>query len=140
MRLLVLVLNIPPIVVSLQSYNIIQLFLLANLLTSTSTIPVCMGLWRHRLSYKYVTSTTCLAGCLTGFVSLLVWAKIKISIGNYSDPNTGAVIYPSYSYALHDMFFVTCKAPKPLFCLLNCHIVVTVRCQPQNLAFCRLKV
>lgn len=43
-RLLVLVLNIPPIVVSLQGYNILQLFLLSNLLTTTSSIPVLSGL------------------------------------------------------------------------------------------------
>ena len=38
--------------VSVQSYNIIQLFLLANLLTSTSTIPVLMGLWHTPLGLK----------------------------------------------------------------------------------------
>ncbi len=37
---------------SAQSYNIIQLFLLANLLTSTSTIPVLMGLWHTPLGLK----------------------------------------------------------------------------------------
>ena len=36
----------------MQSYNIIQLFLLANLLTSTSTIPVLMGLWHTPLGLK----------------------------------------------------------------------------------------
>ncbi len=35
-----------------QSYNIIQLFLTANLLTSTSTIPVLMGLWHTPLGLK----------------------------------------------------------------------------------------
>lgn len=35
-----------------QSYNIIQLFLTANLLTSTSTIPVLLGLWHTPLGLK----------------------------------------------------------------------------------------
>lgn len=48
-RALVLVLNVPPLVVSLKSYNIIQLFLVANLITATSAMPVLAGLIRHPL-------------------------------------------------------------------------------------------
>ncbi len=45
--------------VPLQSYNIIQLFLIANLVTTTSTLPVLAGLIRHRLAYRCVSFVRC---------------------------------------------------------------------------------
>lgn len=75
-RLLVLVLNVPPLVVSLKSYNIIQLFLVANLVTTTSTLPVLFGLIRHRLAYKFITPFAMLFGCLQGLIGVFWWAII----------------------------------------------------------------
>lgn len=61
----------------LQGYNIIQLFLIANLLTTTSTLPVLAGLIRHRLAYRFVTATSMLVGCAFGLSSLFWWAAIS---------------------------------------------------------------
>ena len=59
-----------------QSYNIIQLFLIANLLTTTSTLPVLAGLIRHRHAYRIVTSFTMLVGCAFGLSSVFWWCAI----------------------------------------------------------------
>ena len=56
-RTLVVLLNVPPLVVSLKSYNIIQLFLLANLVTTTSALPVLAGIIRHRLVLPSLSSS-----------------------------------------------------------------------------------
>lgn len=60
----------------MQSYNIIQLFLIANLLTTTSTLPVLAGLIRHRLAYRIITAFTMLTGCAFGLSSVFWWCAI----------------------------------------------------------------
>eukprot|EP00850_Spirogloea_muscicola_P006407 SM000030S11416 [mRNA] locus=s30:496242:502221:- [translate_table: standard] len=85
-RILVLVLNVPPMIVSLQGYNILQLFLLANLITTTSTVPVLAGMWQGRWSQKLVTPFSCLSGCAVSFSSLFWWAEVnKKSYEKYGD-------------------------------------------------------
>ena len=77
----------------LQGYGIINLFLLANLITTTSTLPVLAGLITHRWAHRLVTPATMLFGCLLGFVSLIVYARIQ-------QPHWGL----SLSGALHNVF------------------------------------
>eukprot|EP00898_Chlorokybus_atmophyticus_P001957 jgi/Chlat1/2762/Chrsp187S00197 len=92
-RALVLILNIPPIVVSLKGYSVLSLYLLANLVTTTSAIPLLLGLWRDKWGSKLVTSFSMLFGCLFSFASLFVYAKIKQNEGE------------SYNDVVHTMFF-----------------------------------
>eukprot|EP00271_Cylindrocystis_brebissonii_P017895 TRINITY_DN4869_c0_g1_i1.p1 TRINITY_DN4869_c0_g1~~TRINITY_DN4869_c0_g1_i1.p1 ORF type:complete len:561 (+),score=86.00 TRINITY_DN4869_c0_g1_i1:264-1946(+) len=98
-RGLVVVLNIPPIYVSLKGYNIIQLFLLANLITSTSTIPVFLGVIPGRKIQKIITPFSSFSGCGIGMASLFVWAKTQQVDGQ------------SYSSALHDTFLINYDWP-----------------------------
>lgn len=98
-RCLVLVLNVPPIVCSLQGYNILQLFLLANLITTTSTIPVLLGLLPGRAAQKVVTPFSVVAGCLTGLAAVFVWA-LRRPAG------------VSYSSSLHSAFLVAYDYPQ----------------------------
>ena len=104
-RLLVLVLNAAPIVVALQGYNILQLFLLANLITTTSTIPLLMGIIPGRAVQKWVTPFSALSGCFIGLSSLFWWAKVKAKEGE------------SYSSALHTVFLVAYDYPPFLLAL-----------------------
>ncbi|KAK9797380.1 hypothetical protein WJX73_007847 [Symbiochloris irregularis] len=76
-RALVLILNVPCIVTSLQGYNILNLFLLANLITTTSTLPVLAGLIKHPWAHRIVTPATMLFGCWLSFASLCIWSKAK---------------------------------------------------------------
>lgn len=75
-RLLVLVLNVPPMIISLKSYNIIQLFLVANLITTTSTLPMLSGLIPGRKARRIITPFTNLFGCLQGLISIFWWCAI----------------------------------------------------------------
>lgn len=69
-----------------QSYNIIQLFLVANLLTSTSTIPVLAGLWYSPRGLKVVTPFSMLFGCAQSIASLFWWSRIdQQSYETYGD-------------------------------------------------------
>ena len=61
----------------LQGYGIINLFLLANLVTTTSTLPVLLGLFEGPLARRIVTPFSMLSGCWISFASLVVWAKIQ---------------------------------------------------------------
>ncbi|KAK9811347.1 hypothetical protein WJX72_002216 [[Myrmecia] bisecta] len=105
-RALVVILNIPPIIVSLQSYNIISLFLIANLVTTTSTLPLLAGLLRGYWARRIVTSFSMLSGCALGLTSLFVWAKC-------SQKETEL----TYSAALHRTFFEAYDYPPFLLAL-----------------------
>lgn len=85
-RALVLVLNVPPIVVSLKGYNIIQLFLLANLITTTSTLPIMLGVISGPKIQKIVTPFSSFSGCMLGLASLFVYTKVRQPDGvTYAD-------------------------------------------------------
>ena len=104
-RLMVLALNIPPIIVSLKGYNIIQLFLLANLTTTTSTIPLLMGIIPGRRIQKFVTPFSVAVGCVLGLHCLFWWAAIQQTPGEtYGDSLKniflGVYDYPPFLLAL----------------------------------------
>jgi Na+/proline symporter len=105
-RGLVLLLTVPPMIVSLKSYNIIQLFLIANLLTTTSTLPVLAGLIRHRHAYRIVTSFTMLVGCAFGLSSVFWWCAIA---------NNRSPVPETYSQTLSRVW--TVEYDWPPFCI-----------------------
>jgi hypothetical protein len=59
-----------------QGYGIINLFLLANLVTTTSTLPVLLGLAEGELAERIITPLSVLFGCWFSFASLIVWAYV----------------------------------------------------------------
>ena len=61
----------------MQGYGILNLFLLANLITTTSSVPVLLGLWQHRWANYLVTPFSVLSGCVLSFFSLVVYAAIR---------------------------------------------------------------
>lgn len=67
----------PQILLRLQGYGIINLFLLANLITSTATLPVLSGLITTRWAHRVITPATMLFGCWLGFTSLVVYGRIQ---------------------------------------------------------------
>lgn len=86
-RVAVVVLNIPPIVVSLMGYNVLQLFLLANLITTASFVPILSGVIQGDWTRKTITPWSVMFGCACGLLSLFGWAvrsKTKLDI-SYSD-------------------------------------------------------
>lgn len=59
-----------------QSYNIIQLFLVANLFCTTSMIPVLAGMWHSPRGLMLVTPFSMLMGCAQGLASIFWWARL----------------------------------------------------------------
>lgn len=57
-----------------QGYGIINLFLLANLVTTTSTLPVLLGLLEGDVIQRIITPLSVLFGCWFSFASLILWA------------------------------------------------------------------
>ena len=78
----------------MQGYGILNLFLLANLVTTTSSVPVLMGLWSHRAGNYLVTGFSVLSGCVLSFFSLIAYAGIRK--GGWG---------VSMSQAVHTVFF-----------------------------------
>ncbi|GJP78331.1 hypothetical protein CLOP_g8651 [Closterium sp. NIES-67] len=76
-RALVLILNVPPLLASLQGFNVLQLFLLINLINTTSFLPLLLGILQGPLSHVCVTPSSSVAGCCSGLLSLVVWAKTQ---------------------------------------------------------------
>ncbi|CAI5475751.1 unnamed protein product [Closterium sp. Yama58-4] len=110
-RAIVLLFNVPPLVVALKGYNVLQLFLLANLLTTTSTIPVMAGVIPGKWSRRVVTPFSVGFGCLSGIASLFIWTQIysvKYDM-SYSDSLyqvfLNAYDYPPFLMALGFSFF-----------------------------------
>lgn len=60
----------------MQGYGIINLFLLANLVTATSTLPVLLGLLEGPVAERIFTPLSVLFGCWFSFASLVVWAYL----------------------------------------------------------------
>ncbi|CAI5519513.1 unnamed protein product [Closterium sp. Naga37s-1] len=105
-RVIVLLFNIPPLVVALKGYNVLQLFLLANLLTTTSVIPVLAGVIPGKWTRKAITPFSVGFGCLSGIASLFIWTQI------YS------VKYDmSYSDSLYQVFLFAYDYPPFLMAL-----------------------
>jgi len=72
-RLLVLLINVPAIYLSAMRFDVISLFLVADLACATSVFPVFLGLMEQ--DYKFLTAPTELGaflGCLAGFATVIV--------------------------------------------------------------------
>ncbi|ORX91482.1 hypothetical protein K493DRAFT_286769 [Basidiobolus meristosporus CBS 931.73] len=80
-RLVVVVVNIPLVVVSLQGYPVMNLFLLSNMIASCCTCPILLGLSR-RLQ-PYVTTGSVISGWIISFLSVMVYGAIHE--GNVGD-------------------------------------------------------
>ncbi|KAK9917023.1 hypothetical protein WJX75_000095 [Coccomyxa subellipsoidea] len=93
-RVLVVILSIPVIIVSLQGYGIINLFLLANLITTTSTLPVLLGLLEGDVIQRIITPLSVLFGCWFSFASLILWAYFM-----------GPTWDLSFNDSMHKVFF-----------------------------------
>ena len=61
----------------LQNYNVINLFLMTNILNSTAAIPVMLGLAQGKLAYRIVTPASVLCGCLSGLLAVIVYGVIR---------------------------------------------------------------
>ncbi|CAI5932331.1 unnamed protein product [Closterium sp. NIES-64] len=105
-RAIVLLFNIPPLVVALKGYNVLQLFLLANLLTTTSVIPVMAGVIPGKWSRWVVTPFSVGFGCLSGIASLFIWTQIYSVINDMS-----------YSDSLYQVFLFAYDYPPFLMAL-----------------------
>ena len=64
---------------AVQNYNVINLFLMTNILNSTAAIPVMLGLLRGELAYRLVTPASVLCGCLTGLLSVILYGVVQAS-------------------------------------------------------------
>lgn len=74
-QILVIIINIPIIILSLQSYGIMNLFLSANLITAAASIPLLLGLWEEIT--LYYGSFNLLCGSFGGLICALIWAIIN---------------------------------------------------------------
>ncbi|KAM3573643.1 hypothetical protein VYU27_004376 [Nannochloropsis oceanica] len=82
-RALVFVVNAPIVLIALQSFALLDLFLVMNILTTTSTFPLLSALWLPRVSGSTVLLSsavslfcTCLLGVLIqgqGILKGLIW-------------------------------------------------------------------
>ncbi|RKO90676.1 hypothetical protein BDK51DRAFT_43350 [Blyttiomyces helicus] len=73
-RAVVVVINIAPVWASLQGYSIISLYLIPNMIATTSALPLLMGL--IDCLEGYVTGFSVLFGCVFSFFSVAVYGII----------------------------------------------------------------
>ena len=81
------------LVILLQNYNVISLFLLTNILNATAAIPILLGLWRGPLAQKIITPASALFGCLLAIAAVVVYGILQA-------PHWGI----SQALALHRVF------------------------------------
>ncbi|KAK9712785.1 hypothetical protein K7432_006915 [Basidiobolus ranarum] len=81
-RILVVVVNVPLVIISLKGYQVIDLFLLSNLVTTCFILPIFSGLWEGPGRHM-VNTASVLIGCVSGFASVMVYGTIVK--GNLSD-------------------------------------------------------
>ncbi len=62
-----------------QGYPILNLFLLANLMTTTSTLPVLLGLLDGPIASRLFTPLSALFGCWFSFASIVVYGRIMLA-------------------------------------------------------------
>ncbi|KAK9762709.1 hypothetical protein K7432_011294 [Basidiobolus ranarum] len=99
-RLVVVLVNIPLIVVSLQGYQVMNLFLLANMVATCCAAPILLGLSR-RLEH-YVTTCSVIFGWILGFLSVLIFGYLKVGdvLGGLHYTFFEVYDYPSFLLAL----------------------------------------
>ncbi len=62
-----------------QGYPILNLFLLANLMTTTSTLPVLLGLLDGPIASRLFTPLSALFGCWFSFAAIVVYGRIMLA-------------------------------------------------------------
>ncbi|KAJ1985227.1 hypothetical protein H4R34_000186 [Dimargaris verticillata] len=70
-RVIAVVINAPTLYLSLAQIDILQLFLVADLLASATILPVVLGLIRG--SHRYFNGWEALCGCIGGLASVVVF-------------------------------------------------------------------
>ena len=65
-RWLTVLLMVPVVLVALQGFSVLRLFLIADLLCATAVVPVLLGLW------KRMTTRAAWAGCVAGVMGAIV--------------------------------------------------------------------
>jgi hypothetical protein len=90
-RAMVFLVNVPIVAVALQGYGLLDIFLVMNVLTTTSALPLLSGLWVATVSGPTVLLacfmsfvSTCVFGCVYagGFVKGMQWT-FTASLNNY---------------------------------------------------------
>ncbi|KAG0196168.1 hypothetical protein BGX28_010497 [Mortierella sp. GBA30] len=74
-RVLVFLINIPIVFVSLKGYNIVNLFLIGNLICTICAVPLLLGL--VTCLEGFVTGWSLISGIVTGFFSIVVFGYLK---------------------------------------------------------------
>ncbi|ORX91814.1 hypothetical protein K493DRAFT_409134 [Basidiobolus meristosporus CBS 931.73] len=118
-RLAVLIINIPIIIVALEGYPVLNLYLLANLVATCCGPPVLLGTFKQ--IKDYVTTASVLFGCFTAFMSILVYGYLQMD----HDVLKG----------LHYCFFVSYNYPQFVIALCSSVIGVFVWGVPAKLIF-----
>ncbi len=70
-RLVTIVLMVPVVVVAMQGYSVLRLFLIADLLCATAVVPALLSLWRR------ATAAAALAGAVAGLAGAIVPAWVS---------------------------------------------------------------
>lgn len=80
----------------MQGYPILNLFLLANLMTTTSTLPVLLGLLDGPIARRLFTPLSALFGCWFSFACIVAYGRIMLSSwgGSMSDVSSLSLAPP----------------------------------------------
>ena len=79
----------------MQGYPILNLFLLANLVTTTSTLPVLLGLLDGPIARRLFTPLSALFGCWFSFACIVAYGRIMLSSwgGSMSDVSSLLLVH-----------------------------------------------
>lgn len=95
-RILLVVINIPAIIMSTRRFDVIGLFLVADLVCATSVFPLLLGL--QLKDWKCFTAPTelgAITGCLSGVAAVLVNGAVNgeqgLGVFNYFELQNGAI-------------------------------------------------
>lgn len=79
----------------MQGYPILNLFLLANLMTTTSTLPVLLGLLDGPIARRLFTPLSALFGCWFSFACIVAYGRIMLSSwgGSMSDVSSLLLVH-----------------------------------------------
>jgi Na+/proline symporter len=82
-RILLVAVNVPAIFMSIQGYNVISLFLVADLVCATSVAPLFMGLQSNDIGMLPApTELGALIGCIAGVVTVIVNGYVNKANGS----------------------------------------------------------
>lgn len=105
----------------MQGYPILNLFLLANLVTTTSTLPVLLGLLEGPIASRLFTPLSTLFGCWFSFASIVVYGRIML-------PSWGGTMSDVSCSSLHS---VSCQMLLCCPALASCYLSGFVRLASQ---------